>query len=370
MATLSSLLSSKSILTASSVETNLEAGRVWGYSPQNHNETPPCMKFYGCQITNDASFVGTVEVEVWGPGGRSNGCSCCCGGGVGGNPGAYMSFKIPMTKKGFIYMMGGRSCSSGAHCHCGGQGNAVCLQICSGCVDSTCTYACACACVQSGLGGRNQCINGGSMMCCLGSTGACITPNVDYLGNAVGDGCGMVCNVGNSNNWPSAANLPYACYCDYATGSASSKASITGVKCCNSDITRAAKTFYGHCNPAEWNYHRQIISTAPMRYSTCGAEMVLGFSHTDGTTQNPSSFTNMDAAVQGITRSPTSGHRSMACWASIRSCGCYEETGCTPFWPIAMPAPFEFPCSGVRTHGYTGGHGAMRIKYLGEISVY
>ena len=51
-----------------------------------------------------------------------------------------------------------------------------------------------------------MCIDGGgSVMCCLGSSGACITPNVDYEGNAVSDGCGMVCNVGNANNWPTVA---------------------------------------------------------------------------------------------------------------------------------------------------------------------
>ena len=370
MATLSSLLTSKSLLTEGTKETNLEAGRVWGYTATNHSETPPCAKFFGCQISGDDTWVGEVEVEIWGAGGRSNGCSCCCGGGVGGNPGAYMKFNMPMTRNGFIYIMGMRACNSGAHCHCGGQGNATCVQLCSGCIASTCTYACACACVQAGLGGRNQCMNGGSVMCCLGATGACITPNVDYQGNAVGDGCGMVCNVGNANNWPTEANLPGGCYCDYYAGGAGSKNSISGVICCNSDITRAARTFYGHCNPAEWNYHRQMISTAPMRYSTCGGEMILGFNHTDGSTVGPSSFSNMDMAVQGMSRSPTSGMRSMACWASIRNCTCYEETGCVPYWPVAQPAPMNPPCSGVRTHGYTGGHGAVRIKYLGAVTVY
>ena len=73
MATLSSLLSSKSLLTDGTEETNLEGGRVWGYSPQ-----PTTVRLlreaeqssYGCQISgDDTAWVGEVEVEMWGAGG-------------------------------------------------------------------------------------------------------------------------------------------------------------------------------------------------------------------------------------------------------------------------------------------------------------
>ena len=364
MATLSSLLSSKSLLTDGTEETNLEGGRLWGYSPQNHSEfSGGGAKFYGCQISNDNAWVGEVEVEMWGAGGRGNSCSCCCASGPGGNPGSYIRFKTIMTRSGFICTTGMRACQSGAHCQCGGQGSATCAIGCAGCILNTCVYTCSCACAQAGLGGRSMCISGGaSMMCCLGTNGACITPNVDYEGNAVSDGCGMVCNVGNANNWPTVASLPVA---NYTNGG-----NISSVVCCNSDINRVACIFYGHCNQCCWNCHRQIIHTAPMRYSTCGGEMQLNHGWSDNMTYQGSPFGQMDAAVQGMSRSPTAGLRPSFCWQGSKMCTCYEWTGCTPFWPIAQSAPSDFACSGVRTHGFTGGHGAIRIKYLGNITVY
>lgn len=365
MATLKSLLSTKAVITAGgSAETNLEFGRFWAHSPQNHSEfSGGGARFFGCQVTSDAQRVFEVEVEIWGAGGRGNGCSCCCTAGVGGNPGAYMKFKTPMTRSGSICTTGMRACQSGAHCMCAGQGSSSCVRVCPGSV-SACTYACTCICVQAGLGGRNMCIDGGtSIMCCLGSNGACITPGYDLDGNVVSAGCGIVCNVGNANNWPTEANLPFACY-------NIADSTLSSVTCHNSDITRVARTFYGHCNVCCWPCHRQIIHTAPYRYSTCGGEMQINHGFNDGTSHGGSPFSAMDAAVHGMSRSPTAGQRSTFCWTGVKQCTCYEWTGCTPFWPIAQPAPMDFACPGVRTHGYTGGHGAIRIKFLGNIDVY
>ena len=360
MATLKSLLSSRSLLTGSFTETNLEFGRIWAFTPQNYEEYPHCAKWYGCQISNDLNTPFNIEVEMWGPGGRGNACLCCCGGGVGGNPGAYMRFTTPMTACGYIYIMGGRACQSGGNCMCGGLGSATCVRVCPGCITGQCTYTCSCACSTSGYGGRSLCINGGSMMCCLGSNGACITPGFDLDGNAVGAGCGIVCNLGSGNNWPTSSGLAKNCYNNVGT--------FSNVVCCDGTVDTVACHYYGHCNPCCWVCHRQIIHTPPMLYSTCGGEMQILNSYQDMYTYAGSPFGNMDHAQQGLSRSPTWGGRPTTCWSGNKMCECYEWTGCTPYWRPGMPAPSTFACSSVRTHGFTAGHGFVRIKYKGAIT--
>ena len=362
MATLRSLLSSKSVITEGAKETNLEYGRVWGFTPNNYSEYPHCAKWYGCQVTCDRTTPVELEIELWGAGGRGNACSCCCGGGVGGNPGAYIRFTTPMAANGWIFIYGGRQCNSGGNCMCGGQSGSACIYICPGstCADGaiTCQYGCMCACAQPGYGGRTICINDGSMMCCLGSNGACITPNVDYEGNAVGNGCGMVCNLGSGNNWPTADGLAKS----YIGGDT---AFISNTACCWGQADRVACMYYGHCNPCCWNCHRQIIHSPPMLYSTCGAEMQLNHGWQDMYTYAGSAFGNMDHATQGLDRGPTWGGRPTSCWSGNKMCECYEWTGCSPWWRPAMPAPATFPCNSVRTHGWSGGGSIVRIKYKG-----
>ena len=144
---------------------------------------------------------------------------------------------------------------------------------------------------------------------------------------------------------------------------------LSSVICCNTDVNRVACMFYGHCNPCCWNYHKQFISTPPNRFSTCGGTMMVGHNYADGYSHMGSPVMNMDAAVHGMTRSPTRGSRPAGCWAGTKTCECYEWTGCAPFWPATIPSPSTFACSSVRTHGFTPGHGVIRIKYLSSIGV-
>ena len=363
MASLKSLLSTKSIVTEGTSETNIEKGRVWGFTPMNHSEVNNGgMKFFGCQIITNDTDVVNIEVEMWGAGGRGGSCHCCCAAGPGGNTGSYVSFTIPMTRTGYICITGMRACNSGSHCQCGGQGSSTCAEICPGSV-AACTYACMCACAQAGLGGRQMCIDGGqSMYTCLKNMGACYTDSLDLDGNAVGAGCGIICNYG-TGTWPNDSNLPQS----YVSTASSSMSKIT---CCPSLASSAAKMYFGHCNLCCWNCHRQVISTAPMRYSTCGGEMQLNHGWNDYMSYEGSAFGQMDAAVQGLSRAPTSGTRSTRCWAGDKTCTCYETQGCWSPWPVAQPSPATFACSGVRAHGWAGGHGAVRIKYLGNPSSY
>ena len=360
MATLGSLLNSRQLLTTGYKETNLEYGRIWGFTPGNFSEYPHCAKWYGCQITCDSSKVVDLEIEIWGAGGRGNACICCCGGGVGGNPGAYMRITTPMTANGYIWIYGGRSCNSGGNCMCGGNSGSACVTICPGNVPA-CTYTCACICAQNGYGGRSMCFNSGSLMCCLGANGACITPGYDLDGNAVGAGCGIVCNLGTGNNWPGETTLAKA----YIGGAGTSY--FTNVVCCPGDVNRIACMYTGHCNPCCWNCHRQVIHTPPMLYATCGAEMQILHSWQDMYTYAGSPFQSMDHAVQGLDRGPTRGGRPTSCWSGNKMCECYEFTGCQSWWRPAMPSPATFPCNAVRSHGFSGGNSIVRIKYKGAI---
>ena len=360
--TLTSLLSTRSQITQNSTETNMYKGRVWGYTPQNHSEFSDGAMWYGCQVTNVDSDIFFVDVEMWGAGGRGNGCICCCGQGVGGNPGAYIRFSTPMTRYGWLCTIGMRGCNSGSNCMCGGAGNATCMRICPGCVAGANTYACSCACAQAGCGGRTMCFNDGSWLCCAGGMGFCFTQGVDLKGDAVSNGCGIVCNIGNgSNNIPTAGNQAKACY--------NNNGILTSVICCNVPDSRVAKMFVGHCNPCCWNCHRQVIYTPANLYSTCGGEMHILHSWQDGYSYGGSPFANFDAATNGLSRGPTLGVRPSSCWSGNKMCDCYEWTGCHPFWRPAMPSPATFACNSVRSHGHTPGHGMIRITYKGAIKV-
>ena len=80
-------------------------------------------------------------------------------------------------------------------------------------------------------------------------------------GNAVGAGCGIVCNLGTGNNWPGETTLAKA----YIGGAGTSY--FTNVVCCPGDVNRIACMYVGHCNVCCWNCHRQVIHTPPMLYA-------------------------------------------------------------------------------------------------------
>jgi len=367
MAKLSTLLGAKEAIAGDVTETNLESGRIWGYDPANFGEFATGGRWFGCQLTDNDQKVATVEVEAWGPGGRGSACLCCCGGGVGGNPGAYIKFTAKTTRFGWMCFTGMRSCNSGGNCMCGGCGTSTCIQICPRCTSGTCSdFGCACVCVQPGESGSSFCHNGGSMMCCLGQIGFCITPGFSPWAGAgsVSTGCGYVCNMGNGsgptlNFAASDHGLPHAYYSD-----ASGKGAVSGVTCCDPGLDRVACIFYGHCNSCCWQCFTQFLKSNVNRYSTDGAELRLGHRFGNSVSYYGDAMHTAMMVQQGLTRSP--GHFPWtACWGPMGLCQCYEWSGCIPWMAPTLPAPASFACSGVRTHGYTGGFGVVRIKYYG-----
>ena len=68
MATLGSLLSTRSQLTEGAVETNMMKGRIWGYTPQNHSEfsaaRAPHLNFYFKYIAVNVCYLTTKKLSA------------------------------------------------------------------------------------------------------------------------------------------------------------------------------------------------------------------------------------------------------------------------------------------------------------------
>jgi hypothetical protein len=303
-------------------EENLEQGMIWSYTPSNVR-TNFCGGFCWFAPSN-----GTAVIEIWGAGG-SGGRMCCCGFGVPGNPGAYSRRAVEVASGCIINGTVGMSC---------GNADALCFRGCSeptqlcwrgaGGIDG-------CMCAQGGRGGTSICSSGASGYCCFRASGFCVT-------GPFNDNCGIVCNIA-PGSW-------IAC----AFGGESNMCG--GFSC---------TTFLGclpSC-PCATQYH---VATPPGKYSTEGTVVTF-------TTEGDSGATNWTGATLppflhglGIAgRSPTHGigpeHK---CWTGGRTCGCYEEQGCSPFIPPGFPGLPATPCPDHRDSAYRGGHGLVRIKFI------
>jgi hypothetical protein len=290
-----------------------------------------CWKPPGC---------GTAVLELWGASG-SGGQMCCCGAGVPGNPGAYSRRTIQVFPTSFICGCTGMSC---------GNSSALCFRGCSqptGICWSSCTGSVGCMCGQGGRGGYSMCMDGGQgPYCCLMSLGLCgsIPSNTNL---SIGASCGTVCNYcangGNPPDW-----IARACGGE--------------INCCGGF---SCMTFMC-CQPSRpctWVYH---IQTSAHVISEDGA--VLTFQGEEDTHHSNTSGGGLHQLLHNLnaaSRTPSIGNPFSACWSGHRACGCYESQGCIPFLPHGVPGTPASPCSSVRDHAVRGGHGAVRIQYIG-----
>ena len=74
-------------------------------------------------------------------------------------------------------------------------------------------------------------------------------------------------------------------------------------------------------------------------------------------------YAQLLAALNAAGRFPSQGVPLSTCWGAHGMCGCYENTGCARALPYGVPAPGVAPCGDVRDMGYSGGEGAVRIKF-------
>ena len=172
MASLSSLIQTKSAIAQISEE-NLDKGQVFVFAHGTYTQN------FRCQFCWIAPSNGTATIEIWGAGGSAS-RMCCCGIGIPGNPGAYAKKTVAITSGQCVYGNTGMSC---------GNASQLCFRGCS-CNTGICIQNDSCMCAQGGRGGMTPCVNSsGSIFCCFGSTGHCIT--------STGTGCGIVCNYGS-----------------------------------------------------------------------------------------------------------------------------------------------------------------------------
>lgn len=321
MANLSTLVSAR--LEGVTAETNLEQGTIYTYhSGGAYND-------FRCLFCWQAPAAGTAVVEIWGAGG-SGARMCCCGSGVGGNSGAYSKKTLTVDTGGFITGCIGRSCGNANDIFFRGCSTGTCITICDASGGT-----CYCMCAMGGRGGTTRCVDGTSIYCCLLSADS-------YPSTNTGTGCGIVCNYNAA--WEA-----------FAYG---------GDINCNGTISC---TYFYHCNP-ECRCSQYVTHAIPYGMFTIGlprattdVESAHGAPYPQG-----GGVDSTTMGLAGLSTQPTMGFYTMGCWSSHSMCQCYETIGCMSVTAPAVGGFPGMPCSSVRNHGYRGGHGIVRIKFIGS----
>ena len=107
------------------------------------------------------------------------------------------------------------------------------------------------------------------------------------------------------------------------------------------------------------------VATPAGMFSKDGA-MITFTTETDNPYSNWSGMGihQFSLAMNAASRNPSRGVYHGSCWMGNRACQCYEDQGCSHLVPYGTGGPGTNPCSGVRDHGYRGGDGAVRIKFI------
>ena len=333
MATLSSIILAKNP-EFSANEQNLETGQLFYQSPVQET--------VHCHIVGWKSpGVGTARVEIWGAGG-SGAKMCCCGGGVGGNPGAYVvkTFEVDAASKvcGCI----GVGCGNADTLCYRGKSTGTCICWFGKAADSS---LCGCLCAEGGEGGTTWCSASSSNFCCaVADSSFCTTAMSNPAGSAWGSGCGRVCNTRTGGTLAGTIANAYG-------GDLNCPG---GISCTDWYICDSANHCYAH-------YH---MRTPAGVHSTCGGTATFSGDHDSamsvgGTAQYQLSHR---MALEAMSRAPERGADLMLCYHS-RLCGCYENNGCQTTLPHGHGGAPPQMCSGVRDQGQRGGSGAIRILW-------
>lgn len=321
MASLSSLVSAR--LEGTATETNLEQGRIYTFHPGHAYDD------FANRFCWQVPGSGTAIIEIWGAGG-SGARQCCCAGGVGGNSGGYSKKTLSVAAGGFITGCIGRSC---------GNANTMCFR---GCSTATCITicdqsggTCYCMCAMGGRGGWSHCADGGSIYCCM-------VANYSLPGTLTNTGCGIVCNY-----------LEAAQACAYG-----GDINCTGTIAC---------TWFMHCRNC-CRCSMYIYTPVPPGYFSNDKSIAvtdMDGSHGPGY-PNGSGLDGTVLGMAGLSTQPNMGFYTMGCFSSHSLCQCYETVGCSANTPTAVGGHPSFACNDVRNHGYRGGQGTVRIKFIGS----
>ena len=325
MASLSSILQAKSA-NITFTETNIEKGEVYYFNPSVTSSTEAID--YRKEMSWSAPRAGTVIVEIWGASG-SGAKECCCGAGIPGNPGAYSRKQISVAENDTITGTVGISCMQTDVVGYRGRSGPTCI-----CYITTGSNGTMCA--DGGIGGcAFNGSSGNSHYCCFVSNSFC---NTQY-GSA---GCGLICNYKDENSIALSTGGDVNC--------------SGGVSC---------TTFY-HCNSCCHCSQQHHVKTSPGVFAQDGG-LITYQTDLDTVSSNISgaSYHPFISALNALSRSPSMGQPAAFCWTGAKSCACYESHGCIPYLPHGIPGPSGTPCNNVRDPGMRGGHGAVRIKFIG-----
>lgn len=320
MPSLSSILQQKS-QTIAFAESNLERGRVYYFNPGITSSAT------GTTLCWIAPAAGEVVVEVWGASG-SGGKECCCGAGIPGNPGAYSKKTFNIASGAAITGTLGRSCGNLDQVTYRGRSEATCI-----CYIGTSTSGTICA--QGGRGGViYNGSSGNSSYCCFIANGFPGTPR----GSA---GCGIICNfVAGENATASGGDIN-----------------------CSGGWSCAA---FLHCNSCCQCSQYQHVAVSPGIFSQQGSVLTFPLEATTNYSQaSGQGYHQLISTLNALSRTPNQGQPASYCWSGAQACGCYETHGCFPYLPHGVPGTSGVPCDNVRDPGLRGGHGAVRIKFIG-----
>lgn len=326
MPNLSTLITTRSTGITSS-ETNLEQGRIWVY------HSPGEYAGFRCNFCWNAPSAGRAVIEIWGAGG-SGSRMCCCGIGLPGNAGGYVRRTVTFNNTGgFVTGNSGMSCGNASSLSFRGCSEATCIFLCTG---SGAGNTCICLCAQGGYGGNSYCIDGGqSMWRCYCANG--------FTREEIGSGCGIIKQDTAIHSWG----------CAYG-----GDVNIQGGFSC---------MWFYNCNPCCACSYVQWIPIPAGIVSTCGSMIhVNGQMDSDTTQGSTGSFgANAQSALNSLMRDGVYGNWNNTCWNGGRTCQCYEMQGCITPFPYGMGGAGSASCPSVRDHGWRGGNGAVRIKFLG-----
>jgi len=317
MTTLSALLGER--LGSLTNETNLEQGEIYVFHPGTQYAT------FRSNFCWRAPGNGTAVIEIWGASG-SGGRMCCCGIGVPGNPGGYSKRTVSVCNGSHVCGVVGLSCGNASNLCWRGCSQSTCITVCR-------VGGCNCMCAEGGYGGISHCQTGTSMSCCLMANYSMCATQLD------GAGCHIVCNR--------------PCW---------GRAYGGDINCCGG---WSCTSFY-HCNPECHCSMQDHVAVAPGIFSKGGTVLTIQ-RELDSSSANTvgDGLYQLLGALNNAGRSPVIGGHQAACWAGSVGCGCYESWACVPMLPYGVPGMSGYSCPNVRDSGYRGGHGAVRIKFIG-----
>jgi len=332
MALLSTLLGARTADTADRAvgDSGLEQGQIYVFTPAGIES------FYDGDICWQAPGNGEVTIEIWGAGG-SGARGRCCGMGIPGNSGAYSRKRITVEQGSYICGTVGASCDNAS---------TSCFR---GCSESTCICWVGknldgCMCAEGGVGGIAQCSTGTSPYCCF--VGRCDGSylNAGYCFTSYDNCCGLICN------WTQCHARGFAYGGD--------------VNRCGTISCATFMNCRANCHCCS-QYH---VAVAPGIMADEGA--VLAYQGEGNVAHGCYTGNGIHSVLHGLAvagKNPVRGGLYVnGCWSGAnRLCGCYNDHGCLNWMPTGMGGIGQQPMPNVQDKGGRGGHGALRIKFIG-----